>query len=117
MRSIGIVLATAIPVLIVLSSASYAAPAATPPTPSNQNPSNDSNNPAPVARQPQQQRPFYCFGDAACEREMARQGRPVADAKKRTDEKEGPYIQGIPGQIVAPGSDGPPTPVIVAPPP
>jgi hypothetical protein len=76
------------------------------------------NNPVgtgtPVARrQKQVQTPFYCFGDAACEREMARQGRPVADSgKKSRDENEGPYIQGIPGQTDVPGFSDTPVPVV-----
>jgi hypothetical protein len=76
------------------------------------NGSRDNPNP-PVARQPQrQQRPFYCFGDAACECEMARQGRPVADPGKKRDENEGPFIQGIPGQTEVPGFSDTPVPVV-----
>ncbi len=77
------------------------------------NGSRDNNPNLPVARQPQrQQRPFYCFGDAACEREMARQGRPVADPGKKRDENEGPLIQGIPGQTEVPGFSDTPVPVV-----
>lgn len=60
------------------------------------------------------QQPFYCFGDAACEREMARLGRPVADSGKRRDDKEGPYIEGIPGQTDVPGFSDTPVPVVPA---
>jgi hypothetical protein len=56
--------------------------------------------------------PFYCFGDAACEREMARQGRPVADQKSKQRDDDGPYIEGIPGQTDVPGFGDTPIPVV-----
>src|SRR5262245_49792900 len=106
MRNIRIALVTTGVVLISLPSArSYAAPAASSPPPSTTSGANTSSgtNPAPVARQPQQQRPFLCFGDKACEAEMARQKRPVdpmplRPGSQKGDPNEGPYIYGIPGQ-------------------
>ena len=84
-----------------------------PPAPNAGTSGGQDNSKGPVARQPQrQQRPFYCFGDAACEREMARQGRPVADPSKKRDESEGPFIQGIPGQTEVPGFSDTPVPVV-----
>jgi hypothetical protein len=115
MRNTQILLAAASAVVIGLTGPSHAAPAANspPPSASTQKTGNDtgSQTKSPV-RQPQQ-RPFYCFGDAACEREMARQGRPVADQKsKQRDESEGPYINGIPGQTDGPGFGDTPIPVV-----
>lgn len=117
MRRIHIVLAIVSGVLTglgghSLGSALHAAEKAktAPPDASGNNPVDTD---APVSRRPKQvQTPFYCFGDAACEREMARQGRPVADSKKRRDENEGPYIQGIPGQTEVPGFSDTPVPVV-----
>jgi hypothetical protein len=118
MRKLHIVLATVGGALIGLSGYSHgpavqaAEKAKTGPADATGNNPVDSN--APVARrQKQVQTPFYCFGDAACEREMARQGRPVADpGNKRRDEAEGPYIQGIPGQTDVPGFSDTPVPVV-----
>lgn len=64
-----------------------------------------------VSKGPAQQ-PFYCFGDAACEREMARQGRPVADRGKQRVRNEGPFIEGIPGQTDVPGFTDTPIPTV-----
>jgi len=64
-----------------------------------------------VSKGPAQQ-PFYCFGDAACEREMARIGRPVADRGKQRDRNEGPFIEGIPGQTDVPGFSDTPIPTV-----
>jgi hypothetical protein len=84
-----------------------------PPNSNAGNSGNPDNSKAPVARQPQRaQQPFYCFGDAACEREMARQGRPVADPRRPQDKNEGPFIQGIPGQTEVPGFSDTPVPVV-----
>ena len=86
-----------------------------PKTPNDANNGGSDNSNAPVARRPpREQQPFYCFGDAACEREMARQGRPVADPGKKRDENEGPFIQGIPGQTEVPGFSDTPVPVVPA---
>ena len=66
--------------------------------------------------QPEQERPFLCFGDAACEREMARQKRAVDPMPLRPgsqkDADEGPLIHGIPGQTEVPGFTDTPTPVV-----
>ena len=117
MRKVHIVLATVGGVLIGVSgyfqgpTLQAAEKAKTAPADANGNNPVDANT--PVSRRAKQvQAPFYCFGDAACEREMARQGRPVADSKKRPDENEGPYIPGIPGQTEVPGFSDTPTPVI-----
>ncbi len=79
------------------------------------------NNPDPtVARQPQrEERPFLCFGDAACEREMARQKRPVdpmplRPGAQRRDSDEGPLLNGIPGQTEIPGVNLTPAPTVPA---
>src|SRR6187402_1592960 len=101
MRNTQILFAAAGAVLIGFAGFSHAAPAASsPPPPASTDKAG--NNTGSQAKSPvgqQQQRPFYCFGDAACEREMARLGRPVADQKsKQRDETEGPYINGVPGQ-------------------
>jgi hypothetical protein len=86
-----------------------------PPAPNAGNTVNPDNSNAPVARRPErEQQPFYCFGDAACEREMARQGRPVADRGKQRNKNEGPFIQGIPGQTEVPGFSDTPVPVVPA---
>ena len=117
MRNIHIQFAAA--VLIGLAGVSHAAPASNSPPPSSGSSAKAGNGVGtssetgqPAVRQPQQQQPFYCFGDAACEREMARQGRPVADPAKRRDESEGPYINGIPGQTDGPGFGNTPVPVV-----
>ena len=118
MRKLHIVLATVGGALIGLSAYSYAptvhAAEKAKTAPADPNGNNPVDSDVPVARrQPKQvQTPFYCFGDAACEREMARQGRPVADSAKRRDENEGPYIQGIPGQTDVPGFSDAPVPVV-----
>jgi hypothetical protein len=117
MRKLHIVLATVGGALVGLSGYSYgpavqaAEKAKTAPADAGGNNPVDSSAPA-ARRQKQAQTPFYCFGDAACEREMARQGRPVADSAKRRDESEGPYIQGIPGQTDVPGFSDTPVPVV-----
>jgi hypothetical protein len=117
MRKLHIVLVAASGVLTGLSAYSQgpavqaAEKAKTAPADANGN--NPVDTDAPVARrQKQVQTPFYCFGDAACEREMARQGRPVADPGKRRDPNEGPFIDGIPGQTDVPGFSNQPTPVV-----
>ncbi len=84
-----------------------------PPNSSAGNNGSRDNSKAPVSRQPQRApQPFYCFGDAACEREMARQGRPVADPRQQRDKNDGPFIQGIPGQTEVPGFSDTPVPVV-----
>ena len=117
MRKLHIVLATVGGVLIGLSAYSYgpalhaAEKAKSAPAEANGNNPVDTN--APVARrQKQAQTPFYCFGDAACEREMARQGRPVADQKSKQRNDEGPFIDGIPDQTDVPGFSDTPVPVV-----
>jgi predicted lipid-binding transport protein (Tim44 family) len=118
MRDTHILLAAASAVLIGLAGFSHAAPAANSAPQSSASTAKTGNRddrssetPPPVIRPPQQLQPFYCFGDAACEREMARQGRPVADPKQR-DSNEGPYINGIPGQTDVPGFGSTPVPVV-----
>jgi hypothetical protein len=118
MRKVHIVLTTVGGVLIGLSGYSYepavqaAEKAKTAPTDANGN--NPVDNDTPLARRQKQvqQTPFYCFGDAACEREMARQGRPVADQKSKQRNDEGPYIDGIPGQTDGPGFGNTAVPVV-----
>jgi hypothetical protein len=116
MRKSLIIMATVSGLLIGYGVADLAAQpidnAKAPPAPNAGNKGSPDNLDAPAARRPQQQQPFYCFGDAACEREMARQGRPVADQAKRRDENEGPFIQGIPGQTDVPGFSDTPVPVV-----
>jgi hypothetical protein len=117
MRNMHILFAAA--VLIGLAGVSHAAPAANSPPPSSTSSTKgngadtSSETARPGVRRPQQQQPFYCFGDAACEREMARQGRPVADqGKRQRDPNEGPFIDGIPGQTDVPGFSDTPVPVV-----
>jgi hypothetical protein len=114
MRNMHIQLAAA--VLIALAGVSQAAPATNAPPPSSASSTNtdaNSKTAPPAVRRPQQQQPFYCFGDAACEREMDRQGRPVADrGKGRRNQNEGPFIDGIPGQTDVPGFSDTPVPVV-----
>lgn len=116
MRNTPILFATASLVLIGLSSISHAANSPPPSSPSTAKTGNgadkSSETSPPVIRQPQQLQPFYCFGDGACEREMARQGRAVADPRKPRDEDEGPFTQGIPGQTDVPGFGNAPVPVV-----
>lgn len=106
-------------VLIGLAGISHAAPAGSSPPPSSASSTKTGKaadaspeTAQPVVRRPQQLQPFYCFGDAACEREMARQGRPVADQGKQRDRNEGPFIDGIPGQTDVPGFSDTPVPVV-----
>lgn len=112
-----VVLATVAGALIGLCGYSYgpsvqaAEKAKTAPADANGNNPVDTNTPV-ARRQKQAQTPFYCFGDAACEREMARQGRPVADQKSKQRNDEGPYIDGIPGQTDVPGFSDTPVPVV-----
>lgn len=76
------------------------------------------NPDATVTRQPQrEERPFLCFGDAACEREMARQKRAVDPMPLRPGSQpcdaggdEGPVLQDVPGQLFVPGQNGAPIP-------
>ena len=117
MRNMHIQFAAAI--LIGLAGISHAAPAANSPPASSPTKTGDGVDtssetaPPPAVRRPQQRQPFYCFGDAACEREMARQGRPVADqGKRQRDPNEGPFIDGIPGHTDVPGFSDTPVPVV-----
>jgi hypothetical protein len=118
MRSTHILLAAASTVLIGLAGISHAAPAANSPPSSSTTKTGNSDVPNSAAAPPaslrpqQQQRPFYCFGDAACEREMDRLGRPIADRAQKRDESEGPYINGVPGQGYGPGFGNTPVPVV-----
>ena len=124
MRKVQIVIAAVGGLLVGLSGSSQelaAQPAdnakaeATPNGGSNGGASSDKSG-ATGARQPQQERPFLCFGDAACEREMARQKRAVDPMPLRPgsqkDADEGPLIHGIPGQTEVPGFTDTPTPVV-----
>ena len=113
MRKTQTLFAAAGAALIGFASFSQAAPAANSPPPS-ASADKAGNTAGPQAKSPagQQQRPFYCFGDAACEREMDRLGRPVADRAKKQNDSEGPYINGIPGQTDGPGFGNAPIPVV-----
>jgi hypothetical protein len=116
MRNRRIVLVTASALLISLGGTGYAAPAPNSPPPTTSG-GNTSSGAAPVARQPQQERPFLCFGDKACEAEMARQKRPVdpmplRPGSQQRDSNDGPFINGIPGQTDVPGFSDTPTPVV-----
>ena len=116
MRNTPIPIAAVSAILIGLAGMSHAAPAPNPPPASSTaktgNDDTSSQTASPVRRPQQQQRPFYCFGDAACEREMDRLGRPVADRAQKRDESEGPYINGVPGQSYGPGYGNTPVPVV-----
>ena len=129
MRKVHIVIATVSGLLIGFSVAESAAQPAdnAKAAPAGANAGNDvgisSDNPdATVARQPpQEERPFLCFGDAACEREMARQKRavdpmPLRPGAQRRDSgsDEGPLLQGIPGQTEIPGLNLTPAPTVPA---
>jgi len=125
MRNIHVVMATVGGFLIALSVAELAAqpsdnakaaPAA--PNAASDRGLSPGNPNAAVARQPQiEERPFLCFGDAACEREMARQKRavdpmPLRPGAQRRDADEGPLLNGIPGQTEIPGVNLTPTPTV-----
>jgi hypothetical protein len=120
MRNAHIVLAAVSVLMIGFAGTSHAAAPNSPPASSDTttnagNGDTTSGSAPPAIRRPQQQqRPFYCFGDAACEREMARLGRPVADpgGNKRQDQNDGPYINGIPGQGYGPGFGNTLVPVV-----